>query len=165
MPGKFDPSRWGINAGMGVREIVLVSLATGLAIWLVFLTESLPSVMRLAVAVLIALVLFGIALVPIKDKPLEYHLLKFLGYRIRAMGRVYRTARREALQLGQVEVAEAPPMPRAVSEPRVKPQRVACIREWQWAQPDPALMLGSVVAYVGVGKDSRIHANDVLLTK
>jgi len=62
-------------------------------------------------SLVVALVLFGIALVPIKDKPIEYHLLKFLGYRMRAMGRVYRTAQREALRLGQAEVAEAPSVP------------------------------------------------------
>jgi hypothetical protein len=142
MTGRFDPARWEITAGMGVREIVLVSAAAGQAIWLVFMTPALPFVVRLVIAVLLALVLFGIALVPIKDKPIEYHLLKFIGYRMRAMGRVYRTARRDDVRVGQGELTEvAEPVTRLVSAQRVKPQRIARVREWQWVHPDSSLML------------------------
>lgn len=165
MPGRFDPARWEITAGMGVRETMLVSAAAGQAIWLVFLMPALPFVVRLV----IALALLGVALVPIKDKPIEYHLLKFLGYRLRAMGRVYRTARREDLRVGQVEVAEAPPAPRPARETKAKPQRIAPEREWARAQPNPALivavfmclmMLGSAIAYAGKG--GAMHINNAI---
>jgi hypothetical protein len=158
MPGRFDPTRWEITAGMGVREIVLVSAAAGQAIWLVFMTPALPFVVRLVVAVLIALVLLGVALVPIKDKPIEYHLVKFLGYRMRAMGRVYRTARREDVRVGQVEVSEVvkPVVQKVTPQLKIKPQRVALAGDWEWVQPNPALLLavfaglllvGTVIAY------------------
>lgn len=153
MPGRFDPARWEITAGMGVREIVLVSAAAGQAIWLVFLTPALPFVVRLVLAVLLALVLFGIALVPIKDKPIEYHLLKFIGYRMRAMGRVYRTARREDLRLGQVEVSTAaePAEPKTAPMPSMKPQRVALAGDMVWVQPNPALLLAVFAGLLLVG--------------
>lgn len=168
MPGRFDPARWEITAGMGVREIVLVSAAAGQAIWLVFMTPALPFVLRLVVAVLLALVLFGIALVPIKDKPIEYHLLKFIGYRLRAMGRVYRTARRDDVRVGQEEVSEVaePPELRPAPMPRMKPQRVALAGDWKWVQPNPALLLvmlmclmilGSTITYIVQGNSVRIE--------
>lgn len=153
MPGRFDPARWEITAGMGVREIVLVSAAAGQAIWLLFLTPALPFVVRLVVAVLLALVLFGIALVPIKDKPIEYHLLKFIGYRLRAMGRVYRTARREDMRVGQVEVREVaePAVPKVAPVQYVKPQRIALAGNWDWVQPNPGMLLTVFLILVAVG--------------
>jgi hypothetical protein len=160
MPGRFDPARWEITAGMGVREILLVSAAAGQAIWLVFMTPALPFVVRLVVAVLIALVLLGVALVPSKDKPIEYHLLKYIGYRMRAMGRVYRTARREDVRVGQVEVSDVvePASPKAAPVKSMKPQRVALAGDMVWVQPNPALLVavfagllfaGSMILYSG----------------
>jgi hypothetical protein len=153
MPGRFDPARWEITAGMGVREIVLVSAAAGQAIWLVFLMPALPFVVRLVLAVLIALVLFGIALVPIKDKPIEYHVFKFISYRIRAMGRVYRTARRDDVRVGQVEVSEVtePAAPKVAPQPLMKPRRIALASEWEWVQPNPAMLLAVFASLLFVG--------------
>jgi hypothetical protein len=73
------------------------------------------------------LVRFGVALVRIKDKPVGHHLLKFTGYRMSAMGRVYLSAQRVGIWIGQVERSEVaePAVPKIVPQPRVKPQHVA----------------------------------------
>ncbi len=104
---------------------------------------SVSVVVRLVMAVLVALVLLDIALVPIKDKPIEYHLLKFIGYCMRAMGRVYRTARRDDVQMGQVKVDEVmePVVLVAIPTPQFMPHRIAAANEWRWIQPNPALLM------------------------
>ena len=174
MPGRFDPQRWEVTAGIGVREAVLLSVATVQAIGLIFLTpdEALPFAARLIVALVIGLILLGAALVPIRDKPVEYHLAKFLRFKLRPPGRVYRTAHKGPLVVPLAETVTEPapaaaPVPlRPTPTPRRSRTRTSArpIGVPSWLSFDQGLGLilavfvcvlvaGSVMAYVGRGGD------------
>jgi hypothetical protein len=168
MPGRFDPSRWEVTAGIGLREVVLLAVNLVQAIWLIFLNEAWPFALRLAVTVMVGLLLLGIAMVPIKDKPVEYYLFKFLRYKLRPPGRVYRTAQKGRLIISQEPATANEPEPEAAPRPaRTKPPKPVRVTRPSmafslpaWLQPDVGLLLvvfvcvliaGSVVAYVGNG--------------
>ena len=174
MPGRFDPARWEVTAGIGVREAVLLSVATVQAIGLIFLTpdEALPFVARLIIALVVGVMLLGIALVPIRDKPIEYHLAKLLRFKLRPPGRVYRTAQKGPLVVPQAEVEVGSESARATVPIRTEPtpqysQARTCSRPIgvpRWLSLDQGLGLilavfvcmlvaGSVMAYVGRGGD------------
>ena len=160
MPSRVD-LKFSVS-GMRPRELVLVCAAAVQAIWWVFMNPQWPFVPRLLIAAGIALVLLGIALVPINDLPIETHLVKFIRFRLRPLRRVSMNARLRKQGFGaaneQVEQVEeeAPVASPPIAVPRVRPSYGALT----WLAPDPALVmaafvcvliLGSIIAYVGRG--------------
>lgn len=162
MPGRFDPARWEITLGISARELILVTAAALQAVWFIFVQVELAFALRLTLAFVFALALLGIALVPIKDKPIEQHLWRLLRYKLRPSGRVYRTGVRDEPDLPaapapipNMAAAQDTPAPRVQNRART---RVATASSW--IQPDPALVMaafvcvmvcGSFVAYMGKG--------------
>ncbi|NJM42135.1 MAG: hypothetical protein HC853_15975 [Anaerolineae bacterium] len=127
MPAPVDPEKFEVTYGMGVRETVLVCIAAVQAIWLIFLNESMPFVLRLCIALFVAAVLLGVALIPYKDKPIEYTIAKWIGYRFNHQGRIYRTASRDESETNlqqQIEAPETEPVP-ASSPPKAKTRKAA----------------------------------------
>jgi len=176
MPAPVDPEKFEVTYGMGVRESVLVGIAAIQAIWLVFLVERLPFIVRLCLALFVAAVLLVFALIPYKDKPIEYSIAKWLRYRLGSQGRVYRTASREiTAEMGlaspvepaskPVSAAQALPLP---TPARAKPKRAQPRRErpvhvkpaktprqqrrhGRWMQPDPGLVMAVFLGVLVMG--------------
>lgn len=164
---KFDPNKSEIVNNMGARELVLVTLAAGQAIWLIFVQVQMEFALRFTIAGLIVLVLLAIALVPIKDKPIEWHLIQFVRYKLRPSMRIHQTALHKPDEILE-EVATAAPIPaptpatstRAPTVPRRRARAAAAVGSLDLLAPDPTLVLatfacmlilGSAIAYVGRG--------------
>ncbi len=156
---KFDPNRSEIVNLMGPRELILVGIAAAQAIWFVFMLTTMAFALRLTLAGVIGLVLLAIALVPIKDKPVEWHVVQFIRYKLRPARRIYQTALRKPIEMAEVAAApSAQPKPIAEAKPRTSAKANA--GAWRELLPDPALVLaafacllivGSAVAYAGKG--------------
>ena len=162
MPSRVD-LKFSVS-GMRPRELVLVCAATAQAAWWVFMNPQWPFVPRLLLAAGIALVLLGVALVPINDLPIEAQLVKFIRFRLRPLRRVSMNARLRKQAFGaaeeQAEAAQAEADAPAVDAPMAVPRVRPSFGTLTWLAPDPALVmaafvcvliLGSVIAYIGRG--------------
>ena len=154
MPARFDPSRWEIAPAIGIRELVLITLALVSGVWLLFVVSSIPFWLRLTLTGLIALTLIGIALVPISDKPVEHAIFKFFRYKLRSPGRVYRNARMR--RFGEVPTAP-PPRPVTASPPHAWPRlrwpsfEGAFAIQLAGVLADPGLILATFVCLLVIG--------------
>lgn len=154
MPGRFDPRRWEIAPAIGVRELVLITLALASGVWLLFVVTSIPFWLRLTLTGVIVLMLIGVALVPISDRPVEHAIVKFIRYKLRPPGRVYRNAnRRRFKEPVSVPQPASTPIPRSVEWPRFKWPTL----QGAWALhvagilADPGLILATFVCLLVVG--------------
>ena len=159
---KFDPNRNEIVNLMGPRELILVGIAAAQAIWFVFMLTTMAFALRLMLAGVIGLALLAIALVPIKDKPIEWHVVQFIRYKLRPARRIYQTALRKPIEVAEVAPQAVAPITQPQPVADAKPHTKARVNAGAWHRllPDPALVLaafacllvvGSVVAYVGSG--------------
>jgi hypothetical protein len=161
---KFDPNKSELVSNMGVRELTLVGIAGLQALYWLFVVTSMPFVSRLTLAGLIGLILTAIALVPIKDKKIEWHLAQFVRYKLRPARRIHQTAKRQPFEETEAPTPKkaASPKPQAHNMPRPVYQRRARGLSLSAALPllDPVwivaafacvLVIASVIAYVGRG--------------
>jgi molybdopterin-guanine dinucleotide biosynthesis protein A len=128
-PARID-LRYQVMRGIGVREAILIALAAGQAIWLVFVVESLPFVSRLMLAALIAVALIAIATVPIRGYKMEHYLLIVARGMLRPKVYLHQTARS-----APIEVSEEPVV--AQEEDEQKLPDFKSPREFgEWAAPN-----------------------------
>jgi len=128
-PARID-LRYQVMRGIGVREAILIALAAGQAIWLVFVVESLPFVSRLMLAALIAVALIAIATVPIRGYKMEHYLLIVVRGMLRPKVYLHQTARS-----APIAVSEEPVVAQEEDEqklPDFKPPR----EFGEWAAPN-----------------------------
>jgi len=102
-PARID-LRYQVMRGIGVREAILIALAAGQAIWLVFVVESLPFVSRLMLAALIAVALIAIATVPIRGYKMEHYLLIVARGMLRPKVYLHQTARSAPIAVSEEQV-------------------------------------------------------------
>ena len=128
-PARID-LRYQVMRGIGIREAILIALAAGQAIWLVFVVESLPFVSRLMLAALIAVALIAIATVPIRGYKMEHYLLIVARGMLRPKVYLHQTARS-----APIAVSEEPVVAQEEDEqklPDFKPPR----EFGEWAAPN-----------------------------
>jgi hypothetical protein len=159
---RFDPKRNEIVNLMGPRELTLVGVAAVQAIWFLFVQTAMLFMLRLTLASLIGLALLAVALVPIKDKPMEWHVAQFIRYKLRPARRIYQTALRKPLEVVEAdEVApNVVPAAKPIAETKTRTKARSDAGTWRELLPDPAfivaafaclLVVGSVVVYAGRG--------------
>jgi len=102
-PARID-LRYQVMRGIGVREAILIALAAGQAIWLVFVVESLPFVSRLMLAALIAVALIAVATVPIRGYKMEHYLLIVVRGMLRPKVYLHQTARSAPIAVSEEAV-------------------------------------------------------------
>ncbi len=152
MPARFDPGRWEIAPAIGIRELVLIGLALTSGVWLLFVVTSLPFWLRLTLTGVIVLVLIGVALVPISDKPVEHAIVKFIRYKLRPPGRVYRNA-----TMGRFNETATPKRPLATPAPVAWPRLRLPSLQGAFAihlagvLADPGLILAMFVCLLVIG--------------
>jgi len=133
-PARID-LRYQVMRGIGVREAILIALAAGQAIWLVFVVESLPFVSRLMLAALIAVALIAIATVPIRGYKMEHYLLIVARGMLRPKVYLHQTARS-----APIVVSEEPVVAQEEDEqklPDFKPPR----EFGEWAAPNVLVVM------------------------
>ena len=133
-PARID-LRYQVMRGIGIREAILIALAAGQAIWLVFVVESLPFVSRLMLAALIAVALIAIATVPIRGYKMEHYLLIVARGMLRPKVYLHQTARS-----APIEVCEEPVVAQEEDEqklPDFKPPR----EFGEWAAPNVLVVM------------------------
>jgi hypothetical protein len=133
-PARID-LRYQVMRGIGVREAILIALAAGQAIWLVFVVESLPFVSRLMLAALIAVALIAIATVPIRGYKMEHYLLIVARGMLRPKVYLHQTARS-----APIAVSEEPVVAQEEDEqklPDFKPPR----EFGEWAAPNVLVVM------------------------
>lgn len=133
-PARID-LRYQVMRGIGVREAILIALAAGQAIWLVFVVESLPFVSRLMLAALIAVALIAIATVPIRGYKMEHYLLIVARGMLRPKVYLHQTARS-----APIAVSEEPVVAQkedAQKLPDFKPPR----EFGEWAAPNVLVVM------------------------
>ncbi|MGQ9889820.1 MAG: hypothetical protein ACUVSX_15245 [Aggregatilineales bacterium] len=143
--------------GVGIREAILLAVAALQAVYLVFLAESVDFVLRLCLALFLAIALVAIATVPIKGYRMEQYILVVLRGLLRPKVYLHQTAQREEIDLGQeidpaaVASGRRPPDPAPVA---------ASAWEGDWAAPNLAmvmavflgiLILASLAAFIANG--------------
>jgi hypothetical protein len=97
-PARLDLS-YQFMRGVGVREAVLLAVAVGQAIWLIFLVDSLAFVSRLVMAVVIAVALIAIATVPIKGYKVEQYAVIVIRGMLRPKVYLHQTARAAEVEI------------------------------------------------------------------
>ena len=143
--------------GLGVREIALLGLAAGQAIYLVFLAESISFPIRLTLAVFLAVLLLAIATVPVRGYKVEHFLF---GVLLRGLLRprryLHQTATRNSPRVDGSNISSEAAA-EEVDEVETKVP-VAAKASWgEWTGPNLAiamtlfvliLLTGSLIAYV-----------------
>ena len=113
--------------GVGVREAVLLAVAVGQAIWLIFLADSLAFVSRLTVAIVIAVALIAIATVPIKGYKVEQYAVIVIRGMLRPKVYLHQTARAAEVEIETQPIKEE----RQETEERAyRPARDIAYGEW-----------------------------------
>lgn len=145
--------------GLGMREVLLLGLAAGQAVYLVFMAESMSFPVRLTLALFLAIILLAIATIPVRGYKVEYFLFAvLLRGLLRPRRYLHQTAMRDTRQVGDASPGEIDELGEANSDRVVKKWRVTVRAEWgEWAAPNVALVMaifvvillaGSVIAYV-----------------
>ena len=152
--------------GLGVREIVLLGLAAGQAIYLIFLAESISFPIRLTLAMFLAVLLLAIATVPVRGYKVEYFLFNVL---LRGLFRPRRYLHQTAIRdrprmVGTSATQEA--APEKVNEDISRVPATTKVGWGEWAGPNLAiamtlfiiiLLTGSVIAYVSKAGAAPFH--------
>jgi len=125
-PARLDLA-YQVMRGIGMREAVLIALAVGQAIWLVFVVEALPFVTRVTLAVLLAIALIALATIPIRGYKMEHYLLIVLRGLIRPKVYLHQTARAAPIEVAEQPVAAPPPSP---SPPDFRSLGDQAVGEW-----------------------------------
>jgi hypothetical protein len=136
--------------GMGVREIVLLTLAAGQAVYLVFLAESMSFPLRLTLALFLAILLLAAATIPVRGYKVEQFLIGvLLRGLIRPRRYLHQTATRNEPSLADVG-DEADEAGKAAPQAVVAP--VARELDWgAWAGPNLALVMTMFVLILLIG--------------
>ena len=145
--------------GLGVREIFLLGLAAGQAIYLVFLAESISFPLRLTLALFIAILLLAIATIPVRGYKVEYFLFAvLLRGLVRPRRYLHQTAMRNARHVDGAGLDETDTPQDADRGKDMAKGRVPARVGWgEWAAPNVVLVMtifivlllaGSMIAYV-----------------
>jgi hypothetical protein len=135
--------------GLGLREVLLLGAATAQAVYFIFIADQINFTLRLSVALVLALALLAIALVPVRGHRVEHFAFIVLRGLLRPRRYLHQTAERD-----QPDVV-APP---AGSELGARPVRVraparapASVWEGDWVAPNLAPVMALFCAMLVVG--------------
>lgn len=145
--------------GVGIREAILLAVAALQAVYLIFLAESIDFVLRLCLAVFLAIALVAIATVPIRGYRVEQYVLLVVRGMLRPKVYLHQTARREEIDLGAgIDAAPAPPArPR---RPDPAPEPVGAIElTGDWAAPNLALVMAIFLTILVLASAAAFVAN------
>lgn len=145
--------------GLGVRELLLLGLAAGQAVYLVFLAESISFPVRLTIALFLAILLLAIATIPVRGYKVEYFLFAvWLRGLLRPRRYLHQTAVRPPRPLADTNLDEVNEQEEGDRDWDATQRHAVGRTGWgEWAAPNITLVMalfvilllaGGVIAYV-----------------
>jgi hypothetical protein len=144
-PARFNLG-YQLMRGIGLREAILLTLAAGQAMWLVFIFEGLHLATRVMLATIIAILLITLATVPVRGYKIEQYLIIMLRGSLRPKVYLHQTAQGMSYQVNEDVVVQPVEEEKPVRD--VKPRRE--IGYGEWAAPNVLAVMAMFLALMVV---------------